>query len=147
MTTTEEIRDPLPVYRFYVEIENVIEGAFVECSGLNVERELIKHPEGGVNDHEHMLAGRTKYPNLVLKRGITNSDALWKWYQDGLHDGIVRRENLSILLLDREGNTIRRWNVQGAFPIKWNGPSFNVSNSQVAVESIELAHHGLEMVV
>ena len=71
--------DPVPELRFKVELPGVDIGRFRECTGLAAEIEVKDYNEGGVNDRVHKLPTRMKYPNLVLKRGVTYEDALLKW--------------------------------------------------------------------
>ena len=143
--------DPATSFRFHVELKNVVEGAFTECSGLNVEREVYKIQEGGVNDHIHMLPGRATFPgNIVLKRGIVYSDALWKWFQSGLVQGKTEMIEMAIILVVRykvpqNKRVAIRWNVDKAFPVKWSGPTLNSGGAEVAVETIEIAHQGIKM--
>ena len=143
--------NPAVVFRYYVELKSVIEGAFTECSGLNLERDIYEYKEGGVNDHVHVLPGRAKYGgNIVLKRGITYSDALWKWFQEGLIKGAATAVQMAVLLIIRydyknKKRIALRWNVEKAFPVKWNGPTFNTGGNDVAVETVEIAHQGLKM--
>lgn len=126
-------------------MQSIIVAEFQECSGLRLERTVEMIEEGGVNDHVHILPGRNKYSNIVLKKGITSSDALWSWYQTGLYDAKVKRVNFSILLLGPTGTTEKRWNVISGFPVKWEGPQFNTDSTQIAIETLEIAHHGLTL--
>ncbi len=137
--------DPFPIYKFWVEIDSIIVAEFQECSGLRMERTVEMIEEGGVNDHVHVLPGRNKYSNIVLKHGMVTSDALWNWYQQGLFDAKVKRVNFSILLRDVKGDVAKRWNVIQGFPVKWEGPHFVVGSTETAVETLEIAHHGLSM--
>jgi phage tail-like protein len=137
--------DPFPVFKFWVEIESIIVGQFQECNGLRMERAVETVEEGGVNDHVHLLPGRNKYSNITLKNGMVSSDALWKWYQEGLFDAKVKRINFSILLRDVKGDVAKRWNVVQGFPVKWEGPQFTADSNQIAVETLEIAHHGLTL--
>jgi phage tail-like protein len=137
--------DPFPVFKFWVEIESIIVGQFQECNGLRMERAVETVEEGGVNDHVHLLPGRNKYSNITLKNGMVSSDALWKWYQEGLFDAKVKRINFSILLRDVKGDVAKRWNVVQGFPVKWEGPQFTSDSNQIAVETLEIAHHGLTL--
>ena len=130
-------------FRFLVEIDGIIVGGFSEVSGLNVETEVELLEEGGVNDHVHKLPKKTKYTNLTLKRGLTDSDALWSWYQRVVA-GNFKRKSGAIILLDNEGNSKWRWNFKNAYPIKWSGPELQAGNSTVAIETLELAHDGIE---
>ena len=140
--------DPAPVFKFWVELEDIVVAEFKECSGLRVEREVKQHQEGGVNDYVHILPGRIKHSNITLKYGVTDAEnltKLWKWFEKGLYDGRVERTNVSILLRDVGGDIVRRWNLINAYPVKWEGPQFNTESSQVAIETLELAHHGLSL--
>jgi phage tail-like protein len=53
--------------------------------------------------------------------------------------------NFSILLLGPTGSTVKRWNVISGFPVKWEGPQFNTDSTQIAIETLEIAHHGLTL--
>lgn len=135
--------EPVSGFRFYVEIEGVIKGWFSECSGLSIEREVYSYQEGGVNDYEHKLPGRIKQSTVTFKRGVAGNE-LWNWFKTGLYDGHITRQSISILLYDATHTKVKRWNLSGAFPTKWTGPDLSTEGSQVAFESIEIAHHGLE---
>jgi phage tail-like protein len=137
--------DPFPIYKFWVEIESIVVAQFQECSGLRMERTLEMVEEGGVNDHLQILPGRNKYSNIVLKNGMMESDELWKWYQQGLYDTKVKRINFSILLRAVSGEVVKRWNVVQGFPVKWEGPQFSSDSRNIAIETLEIAHHGLQM--
>jgi phage tail-like protein len=139
-------QDPAPSFKFKVELGGIIEAHFTECSGLSAERTVLQYEEGGVNDYVHVLPGRIKYSNIVLKHGVTVSCALWNWYKQGRREGKVKQvANISILLFDSTGKPIKRWNIKDAYPVKWTGPDFNAGNSQVAVETLEIAHHGFDL--
>ena len=130
-------------FRFLVEIQNVLVGGFSEVSGLQIETEVDTVEEGGVNDFVHLLPKRTKYQNLVLKRGLTDSDAIWNWYHDVINGKIVRKSGY-IILMNSEGVEKWRWNFIDAYPVKWTGPDFRADNNNVAVETLELAHKGIK---
>jgi len=131
--------------RFWVEIQGLQVGGFSEVSGLRAEIEMEEYAEGGVNDFVHRFPKRTKYPPLVLKRGMTYSSTLWDWfYQTQI--GKVKRTSGSIILRDNNGDEVCRWNFFDAYPVKWIGPELNATRSQVAVESIEIVHNGLKAI-
>jgi phage tail-like protein len=137
--------DPVPAFKFWVEMQSIVVAEFKECSGLRLERKVEEIEEGGVNDHWHILPGRNKYSNIVLKYGVMHSNELWNWFQEGLYDGKVKRVTFTILLRNVKGDVVKRWNVKEGFPVKWEGPSLNVEGSQVAIETLEIAHHGLTL--
>ena len=111
---------------------------------LLIQRLQVRHigREGGVNDFVHKIAKETRYPNLTLKRGITDKTDLWDWHQQ-IVSGEVERKTISVILQDQQGNEKWRWIFRDAYPVKWNGTDLNASGNTVLVESVELAHHGM----
>jgi phage tail-like protein len=82
----------------------------------------------------------------VLKRGVVDSQALWEWCErslDGI-EGTVDRKTVDVVLLDSAGEEKRRWTFQGAYPVKWTGPELRATAADVALESLEVAHRGLD---
>ena len=74
--------DPPFVGRFIFEVEGRQIGAFTEVSGLAVTIDVEDVAEGGQNAYTHKLLGRMKWPNLVLKRGVTDTNALFDWLME-----------------------------------------------------------------
>lgn len=139
--------DPYFAYNFLVEIDGdgFIAGGFSEVSGMSIETEIETIREGGANDIEYKLPKGTKYSNLTLKHGITDSDTLWNWYTD-VTNGKVRRKNITIFLLDRLGKERLQWGLFDAYPVKWEGPAFNALSSTIAIETLVLVYHGLKKI-
>ena len=133
--------DPWTSHRFVVEIQGIQEGEFQECTGLQVEVKVEPYEEGGLNGFTHKLPGRRSYSNITLKRGLTSSTLLVDWLDRVATKAAKGSElrNVSILMLDHTGTTVRRYNLTGAFPVKWTGPSLNTTTSTQLVESLELA--------
>lgn len=138
---TAERKDPLASFRFLVEIGGLVVGGFSEISGLQTETEMEEYREGGVNDYVHKLPKNSKYLNLTLKRGLTDSTVLWTWYR-AVVAGTIQRKDGSIILLDASGAEKWRWNFVQAYPIKWVGPDLKADGNAIAVETLELAHNG-----
>jgi phage tail-like protein len=136
--TTE---DPYVGMFFMVEAGATI-GYFTEVSGLSVEYEVEEFKEGGVNDFVHKLRGRAKFPNLVLKRGITSNEEFTKWF-NACREKLERRE-VTITMLDQTLKPVRVWAFVGAFPVKWTGPDFKAHAEGTAIETIELTHQGMK---
>jgi phage tail-like protein len=138
-----ERKDPYLSLRFGVEIGQQVIAAFSEVTGLDFETEVEAFREGGVNEYDHQLAGPTRFPSkLVLKRGMTDVDALWSWHQE-VTNGLITRKDVSILLMDSAGEEKRRWSFRAALPVKWTGPQLRAGTSEVAIETLELVHRGL----
>lgn len=134
--------NPYLNFRFQVEIDGLVVGGFSDVSGLQVEVEAEDYREGGLNGYTHKFLKGTKYPPLVLKRGLTDSDILWQWHRNVV-EGKIRHKNGSIILIDVSGNEKWRWNFHQAFPVKWIGPDFKADGNAVAIESLELVHQGI----
>ncbi|TFH46157.1 MAG: phage tail protein [ANME-2 cluster archaeon] len=138
--------DPYGAYNFIIEIEGIIAGGFSEVSGLNIETEVELIREGGANDIEYKLPKGTKYSNITLKRGITDFDLIWRWYDDVINGKIKRKDGL-IFLCDQGGLPLVIWGFADAYPIKLDGPSLNATTNTIATQTLTLAHHGLKRVV
>jgi phage tail-like protein len=135
--------DPYKAFNFRVEIEGLT-AAFSEVSGLESEVEVVEYREGG-EPALRKLPGRRRYGNIVLKRGVTQDAQLWNWHKEVL-DGNVQRRNGSVILLDDQGNDRVRWNFHDSWPCKYVGPTLNAHSNEVAIETLELAHEGIERV-
>ena len=140
---TERKIDPLKTFLFMVEIDGIATAHASEVSGLQIETETESYEEGGVNYYVHKLPKRTKYQHITLKRGITERDELWAWYQDVI-SGKFKRKSGAIILMDSSGIEKWRWNFHNAYPVKWTGPEFKADSNTVAFETVELAHNGIK---
>lgn len=136
--------EALPNYRFYVSLDNIPQAVFTEVSGLQLETVVQDYEEGGTNYFVHRMPGRTKVSNLVLKRGMTKSNAFYKWYIDFM-TGKVKRQNISVVMYNTKGEELMRWNFLGAYPVKWSGPQFSADGKSIAIETLELAHNGMDV--
>jgi phage tail-like protein len=136
-------KDPYRAYNFLVEIDGITRAGFRECSGLEAGQDPIEYREGSDALTTRKLPGLVKYTNISLKRGITDDADLWAWSKKAI-DGTIERKNGSIILLDDTGAEKVRWNFREGWPTKWAGPSFNATGAEVAIESLDIAHEGLE---
>ncbi len=141
-TAARKLLDPFHAFNFFVEIEGLLVAGFSECSGLQVETEVQEYAEGGLNDYTHHFRGRTKYSPLVLKRGLTINNQLWRWHQQVIQ-GTFERKNGTIYLMNQMHVPVIWWNFKKAFPSKWTGPELRATSAEVAIESVELIHQGL----
>lgn len=137
--------DPFRGFNFKVDFEGLSASNFSECSGLSAEGDSVDYREG--TDPVltvRKLAGLRKYTNITLKRGYTPDRSLWDWYKDIVNGRTVRR-NGTITLIDEEGTEVMHWSVENAWPNKIEGPSFNATSNDVAMETLELVHEGLAL--
>jgi phage tail-like protein len=152
------LEDPLPGYRFLVSLDPtdaylpfaqssvitlIAAGQFSQVTGLGAQLEVLPHPEGGRNDYVHQLPVRHSYSRLVLSRGVVRDPGLFFWYQAGLTQSIGARRDGAIVLLTPKGVPAVGWIFRGGLAAAWKGPELRATESQIAVESIEIAHEGL----
>lgn len=135
--------DPFGAFNFIVEIDGIATAAFAECTGLASETQVIEYRTGDMLTTAK-LPGLTKYSNITLKRGMTRDDALWRWRRAAV-DGRPERRNGAIVLLDETRKPVLRLNFRNGWPCRWEGPHLDARGSTVAIESIEIAHEGLEL--
>ncbi len=140
---TGQVKDPYGSFRFTVEIDGIVRAAFKECTGFDSSCEVKEFREGGENTTVRKLPGLTKYSNIQLKWGLSDDRDLYDWHREVVN-GDFERKNGSIVLFDRKGDEVARWNFVRAWPTKWDGPDLNAETSDIAIELIELAHEGIE---
>lgn len=132
--------DPYFGFKFRISIRGIIEGGCSEFSGLQVTTQVEDFIEGGVNTFVHKFPKETTFANLVLKKGLADSEALWKWHKDVILNKFERHD-VQIFLMNNDKD-VRQWSFRKAFPVKWTGPEFKADSNTVAFETLELAHHG-----
>jgi phage tail-like protein len=120
-------------------------GGFSECSGLEMSLQTEDYQEGGNNATTLKFPKHIAYTNIRLKRGITTSDDLWQWFFDFV-EGTGKRKDGTITLRDEQRQAVKVWQFKRGIPVKWTGPTFNATQSQVAIQELEIAHEGLQLV-
>jgi phage tail-like protein len=121
-----------------------MKAGFSECSGLSTETDVIEYRTGDKKPTVTKIPGLDKYTNIVLKRGFTADDKLWKWRKKVI-DGQTERKSGTITLNDESGKAALRWNFEAGWPRKWDGPTLNAKTNEVAIETLEIAHEGLSL--
>lgn len=136
---------PLPVFHFIVEWGGKRVG-FSEVSGLTQENQPIEYRDGSFPEYSSIkMPGLRKFSNIILKRGIVKNDNdFFKWLST-VKLNTVERRDLVISLLNEEHQPVMVWKVHNAFPVKVEGPQLKASGNEVAIETIEVAHEGLEL--
>lgn len=146
MAETGKRDDPYQQFNFLVEIDGVTRAGFSECSGLTTDTDAFDYREGAdIALNVRKLSGLRKYTNITLKRGYTKDKGLWEWRKK-IINGQMERRSADITLLDEARNVVLRWRVREAWISKWDSGPFNAKTNDVAIETIELVHEGLEMV-
>lgn len=134
--------DPYKAFNFLVEIDGIAVAAFSEVSGLESEIAVIEYRVGS-DFGVRKLPGLTRYANIVLRRGITQDADLWNWHKSVVN-GTADRRSGAIVLLDDERVPVVRWRFRDGWVCKYSGPDLHAQANEVAIETIEIAHEGLE---
>ncbi len=121
---------------------NVALGGFSECDGLEMTLEIEEYNEGGRNGRSLIFPTRVKWSHITLKKGLAVGSELWNWHY-GFVNGTGKRRDGIIVLQDDLRLPRHTWIFRRGLPVKYTGPSLNAGQSEVAVESIEIAHEGL----
>ena len=137
--------DPLRNFRFRVEIDGLQAAGFTEVSGLDITTEVIEYREGTEPSHVRKLPGLTKYGNVTLKWGITDSMELHDWHRQ-IVDGDIQRRSVAIVIQDEQGQDRARFEVVEAWPCRYQATSLEGKGRQVAIEMIELCNEGIRRV-
>jgi phage tail-like protein len=152
------VEDPIPSFKFIVTLQPgdaylppsqaallplVAAGEFLEVKGLGADLEVTAYPEGGVNDHVHVLPVRHSWNRISLRRGVVRDGGLWSWYMAGLTQSLGARRDGSVTLLTPAGTSAMSWTFHAGLAVKWIGPELNATQNAVAIEALEIAHEGL----
>lgn len=137
---------------FLVEVDGVEIGRFMEISGLELTIETEPIAEGGNNGYVHRVPTGMSWPNIVLKRGVTQTNGLLEWVKKSAGEGFaaagnkLTRSTAAVTLMGpRSDQRIRSWSFEGAMPVKWSGPNFSVTSTEAAVETLEFTHEGFRV--
>ena len=135
-----------PPVSFYFHVkftdisDQIFDASFQSVSGLaiDIQTDIVK--EGGENRFEHVIPVRTKYQNLVLKRGVVTDSKLIDWCLKTFQNLDIQPADLTISLLNEKGEPLMTWNVVHAWPKKWSVEDLNAMESKVLIESLELQY-------
>jgi phage tail-like protein len=139
--------DPFTGYNFMVALgdvggEDEIAGGFHEVAGLGVSIDEVDYRVGNEKSSGvRKFPGLRHYSNVTLKRGFLTDTRLGDWIDTDPPD----KRTVVITLLDEQRNPQVRFVLRQAWPVKWSGPHLNATSSDVAIETLELTHEGLEV--
>ena len=142
---------PFTNFNFSVEINRgddakpLVNAAFAECDGLEMNMEVKTIREGGGNDRQIRLNGGVTYGQLTLKRGMTDGFDLWRWFRDSIANPRLRA-NAEVVLLAADGATVRaRFQLSRCVPVKLKAPAMNARDGQIAIEELQMAYETLSL--
>ena len=136
---------PYGKFRYRVEIDGLDAGGFSEVTGFDASIDVMEYREGDMVQTPYKIPGLKKYGNITLKKGLTDSLVIYEWLITGV-DGPVDRKTITITSLDESEQPVASWQVINAWPVKYTAPDFNATSSEVAIETVEIAHEGMTRV-
>jgi len=132
-------------------------GAFSEVQGIDADLEMETYQEGGLNTNTHKFMKHTKHTNLTLKKGVTNSAAIWDWHNQVISNSEIPRKSGLIVLYERNGlglagaglplidrTPVAMWMFHRGLPERVHGPQLNAKGNEIAIETLEISHEGLQ---
>lgn len=136
--------DPFGSYNFLVESGGLLQAGFSECTGLSSETDPIEYREGNEDITVRKLPGLKKFGNVTLKRGVAVGQDFLAW-RSSVIDGLIDRRDISIVILDEQRVEQVRYNLASAWPGKWTGPELKASANEIAIETLEILHEGINL--
>ena len=139
--------DPYRNFRFRVELDGIQSAAFAEATIPDTTTDPVDYREGTDPTHQKKLSGLTKYGNVTLKKGISDNMELYDWRKNIEASGAGKnRKNISLILIDEEGNDKSRWDIVEAWPTKYDPSDFSAKGNEVLIETLEIVHEGITRV-
>ncbi|WAK03986.1 phage tail protein [Methylobacter sp. YRD-M1] len=137
--------DYYPPLGFYYKVEFGIsqdknDARFQSVSGLSVEYDYETYKEGGENRFEHKLPVRSKYADLVLKRGMLTDSSVLQWFLDAFNQRSFKTSDINVILMNEKSEPLRTWKIAHAIPKKWLVSDLNANESAVVIETLELTY-------
>jgi phage tail-like protein len=131
-------------FHFRVEVLGVSSRAddlrFTEVGGLAFELAMEEVPEGGENRYVQKYPARAKYADLVLKRGLLQDSAVWRWVERCSTSLQIEPKDVDVTLLNDSHEPLMTWHLVKAWPVKWSVSDLSATNNAFVVESLQLSY-------
>jgi phage tail-like protein len=137
-----------------LEIDQIQQAGFAEVAIGDLSNEPIEYREGDEISSfgaltVRKLNGLTKYANVTLKWGITDSTELADWHQlvvDGVTPLDDARRSVVIRLQSEDGQDKAAWELANAWPCKYDPTDLNGKGNEVAIDTLELCNEGIKRI-
>lgn len=134
--------------RFLLEFDDLVKAGFSNCTLPENSTDPVEYREGTDRPTMRKLWGLNDYGTLSLESGVTeDSMELYEWrelvQQGNLDDA---RQDIAVIVLDEEGNPGARWEFRKAWPSTYEAPDLDAEGAEVAIESMEIEHEGMERI-
>ena len=137
MAITGQPRSFHKKYSFVIEIDGIKSAGFQKCSELTAEVAKVEYFEGG-SAIPIKSPGRLSFEDITLERGVATQ--VINGASGFGKIGYSYKRNLDIVQLDRDGSTLRRWSVTGAWPTKFKAGEWDNESDEVVIEVATLTY-------
>lgn len=134
--------------RFLLEFDDLVKAGFSSCTLPENSTDPVEYREGTDRPTMRKLWGLNDFGTLSLESGVTDdSIELYEWRQL-VEQGNVdeARQDIAVIVLDEEGNPGARWEFRKAWPSSYDAPDLDAEGAEVAIESMEIEHEGMERI-
>jgi len=137
-----------PIPRFHFQVQwGGSKISFTEVTGLVMEREKIEYRHSDSLDFNKIaMPGLVKNNNFTLKRGKFEGDfELNQWFESVANERVAARRDVTIRLLNEKHVPVAAWTAARCFPVKITAPDLKSDANEAAIDAIEVAHEGLQL--
>jgi phage tail-like protein len=138
---------PMPKFNFRVELNGATLN-FSEVSGLDAEAQNIQYRHGNHSGfYTIKMPGIQKVSNVTLKRGVFVGDSKNNdWFSQFRFDPTpIKRNTVTIELLNEDGKPSMAWRLLNAWPTKITSTDMKSDGNEVAIDTLDIAFEGLEI--
>jgi len=114
---------------------------FQEVDGLNKEMTTEEFTEGGENRFVYRFPKGTKYPNLVLKRGMKPDSKIIDWVRNAIDNFDFQSVDITVTLLNPDHNPLVAWEFVKCWPLKWSTSDLKAQENAILIETLELSYN------
>ena len=142
-------QDPLRKFRFRLEIDGIEQAAFSEVTIGDLASDPIDYREGDEIPTVRKLSGLTKYANVTLKWGITDSVELAEWHQQIVGGATLLaddpQDRRDPACRTRRAPT-RRLRGHPGLAVQVRPERPQRTGNEVAIDSLELCNEGIRRI-
>lgn len=132
----------MPSFHFSVDLGGTIINCS-EVSGLDIELDVIEYRDGNSQTFsKQKMSGLRKSSDVSIKKGLFKDDKQYYTWFNAVQMNVPERKDVTISLLDEAHAPVMTWKLLNAWPKKISSPTMKSDSSEVAIESIEIAHEG-----
>jgi phage tail-like protein len=139
-----QVITPATAFRFEVNVEGLdVAAGFTKVGGLKEATDPIEYREGMDKTFMRKFAGLRKYEDITLTRGVGIRESFMNWRNAVIACSLGYKKGLTISVKNCDGSSVARTiKVRQAWPISLEIGDLDAGSSEVAIESVVLAHEG-----